>query len=213
MLVDGLPSVAVLRTASLPHTSHSRQAGGFEPDNVLIGFGDDGEEDGSLSQPPESPLLGFAMDGRRLYGPYDSTGALASGLDVCNGRWEEQVEGTDDGNPSGTDGSDTFLAYTYRASPSFPYLIGCRGPAGVALDAALAASAPEGIVSESGNYAYSEVDGGFILEVPEDGCPAGSFLNLESGECEACRAGTYGKDAGLAGLSCPGVSLKWTSVV
>ncbi|CAN0562377.1 unnamed protein product, partial [Ectocarpus sp. 12 AP-2014] len=36
-----------------------------------------------------SPLLGFAMDGRRIYGPYDSTLSLAWGLDVCNGRWEE----------------------------------------------------------------------------------------------------------------------------
>lgn len=97
-------------------------------------------------------------------------------------------------------------AYTYRASPSFPYLIGCWGPAGTPLDAALATTAAAGIVSESGDYVYSEIDGGFILEVPEDGCPAGSFLNTESEECEACHAGTYGKDAGIAGLSCPGVS-------
>ncbi len=160
--------------------SNCRQAGGYAPGNVLVGF--EGAADDLLPHPPESPLLGFAMDGRRLYGPYDSAGALAWGLDACNGRWEEQVDDNDDDNSSGADGNGTIQAYTYRASPSFPYLIGCWGPAGVALDAALEATAPEGNVSESGDYAYSQVEGGFVLEVPEDGCPAGSFLNLESGE-------------------------------
>lgn len=208
--VNGFPPAAVPRTSS-PSKSHCRQAGGYAPDNVLVGFEGDGAADDSLSQPPESPLLGFAMDGRRLYGPFDSTGSLARGLDVCNGRWEKQVEDNDDDVSSGADENGTVQAYTYRASPSFPYLIGCWGPAGVALDAALAVTAPEGNVSESGDYSYSEVEGGFNLEVPEDGCPAGSFLNLESGECEACRAGTYGKDAGLVGLNCPGVSHVFTA--
>lgn len=175
-----------------------QQAGGYEPSNALIGFeGDDA--DGLLSQAPESPLLGFALDGRKIYGPYDSTGVLAGGLDVCNGRWEEQANDT-------SVGSNGVYAYTYRASPYFPYLVGCWGPAGTPLDAALAATAAAGIVSASGDYVFSEVDGGFILEVPEDGCPAGSFLNIYSEECEACHAGTYGKDAGIAGLKCPGVS-------
>eukprot|EP00752_Nemacystus_decipiens_P014158 g12590.t1 len=173
------------------------EAGGYEPSNALVGFKGDGL-DGSLSQPPESPLLGLALDGRRIYGPYDSTGTLAEGLDVCNGRWEQQANDTDDGN------TETY-AYTYRASPSFPYLIGCWGPAGTSLDAALEATATAGIVSERGDYVYSEIDGGFLLEVPDDGCPAGSFLHTETQECEACPAGTYGKDAGLAGLTCPGV--------
>ncbi|CAN0305696.1 unnamed protein product, partial [Ectocarpus sp. 13 AM-2016] len=76
------------------------------------------------STPKESPLIGFAMDGRRIYGPYDSTLSLAWGLDVCNGRWEEQVDDTG-GNTAAV------YAYTYRATPSFPYLVGCWGPAGV----------------------------------------------------------------------------------
>lgn len=178
--------------------SQSQQAGGYEPSNALIGFQGDGG-DGSLLQPPESPLLGFALDGRKIFGPYDSTGTLAGDLDVCNGRWEEQASGTDE-EINGT------YAYTYRASSSFPYLVGCWGPAGTSLDAALAATAPAGIVSESGNYVYSEVNGGFLLQALEDGCPAGSFLNSDSQECEACHAGTYGKDAGITGLKCPGVS-------
>lgn len=188
-----------LTSARCPHnTSQSQQAGGYEPSNALLGFGGD-DEDGSLQLPPESPLLGFALDGRRLYGPYDSTGTLAGGLDVCNGRWEQQTNHTDDENGG-------VYAYTYRASPSFPYLIGCWGPAGTQLDAALEATAAAGIGSENGGYVYSEIDGGFILKVSEDGCPAGSFFSIESEECEACRAGTYGKDAGAIGLACPGVS-------
>ncbi|CAM9954154.1 unnamed protein product, partial [Hapterophycus canaliculatus] len=147
---------------------------------------------------------------RRLYGPFDSTNALALGLDVCNGRWEVQIDeggGSDDND--GSDGMKEVYAYTYRATPSFPYLIGCWGPAGAPLGAALAttrmAGAAPAILSASGDFAYTETAGGFLLEVAENGCPAGSFLSIDSGECEACGAGTYGKDAGLTGLECSGL--------
>ena len=33
-----------------------------------------------------SPLIGFALDGRGLYGLYESTGTYAT-LDACNGHW------------------------------------------------------------------------------------------------------------------------------
>lgn len=135
------------------------------------------------------------MDGRRLYGPYDATQSLASGLDVCNGRWEAngRTNGTTEGAPG--------VMYTYRATPSFPYLIGCQGPAGAKVDlTAVTAS-----VAVSG-VDYTAVGEGFLVEVPNEGCPAGSYLNVDSGTCEACRAGTYGKYAGLVGRSCPGVS-------
>lgn len=144
------------------------------------------------------------MDGRRLYGPYDSTLSLAWGLDVCNGRWEEQVDDTG-GSTTGV------YAYTYRATPSFPYLVGCWGPAGVPIGLASAIITAEraagDVASEiSGGFVYSKIEGGFIMEAVEDGCPAGSFLSIDSGDCEACRAGTYGKSAGLVGNGCPGVS-------
>lgn len=215
---------------TLPDTS-PQEDNGFEPAHALIGFELDASADGSLWQPPDSPLLGFAMDGRRLYGPYDSTGSLAGGLDVCNGRWEEneeeeegeEEEQVDDGNDDGSNTSSAggnnsrAHAYTYRATPSFPYLIGCWGPAGTPLDAAVAAAGGNDeshVVSEGGDYyAYSETENGFLLEVPKAGCPAGSFLNTDSGECEACRAGTYGKDAGLVGLACPGVSISEVYII
>lgn len=186
----------------------SQQEGGFTPANALRGFEGDSTDE-LLSTPPDSPLLGFAMDGRRLYGPYDSTNSLAWGLDICNGRWEEQVDdGVGDANRNGSDGSNEAYVYTYRATPSFPYLIGCWGPAGAPLEATAAAAPGDAptTLSASGDFAYTEVAGGFLLELAETGCPAGSFLSVDSGECEACRAGTYGKDAGLVGLECPGVS-------
>ncbi|CAN0415138.1 unnamed protein product, partial [Ectocarpus sp. 12 AP-2014] len=178
------------------------EAGGYKAANVLIGFEDENSE-GLPSTPRESPLLGFAMDGRRIYGPYDSTMSLAWGLDVCNGRWEEQVDDTG-GNTAAV------YAYTYRATPSFPYLVGCWGPAGVPIGAAsamttAAAAAAGDVASDSGGFVYSKIEGGFNMEAVEDGCPAGSFLSIDSGECEACRAGTYGKSAGLVGKGCPGV--------
>lgn len=183
---------------------------------MLRGFEGDGTDD-LLSTPPASPLLGFAMDGRRLYGPYDSTTSLASGLDVCNGRWEEQADGNGGNNDDvGNDGNEDVFAYTYRATSSFPYLIGCWGPAGAPPDAALGTTtttegAAPTTLSANGHFAYTEVEGGFLLEVPENGCPAGRLLNIDSGQCEACRAGTYGKNAGLTGLECPGVSLRLTA--
>lgn len=141
------------------------------------------------------------MDGRRLYGPYDATRSLAWGLDVCNGRWEI------DGLRSASTGADTDRnrLYAYRATPSFPYLIGCRGPAGISLDLAAAAAAA---ADTTNGLDSSIIDVGFLVEAgTPEGCPAGSFLSTESGECEACRAGTYGKDAGTVGAECPGVSL------
>lgn len=43
-------------------------------------------------------------------GPYSSTGALHTGLDVCNGKF------------------DSKLNYAYYATTTYPYLSGCFGP-------------------------------------------------------------------------------------
>ena len=170
------------------------QGAGYEPALAINGFeATPLDED---SPPPESPLLGFAMDGRRLYGPYDATRSLAWGLDVCNGRWE--IDGLH--SASAGAGVDQNRQYAYRATPAFPYLIGCDGPAGIALEVAAAmADATTGLDR-------SKIGVGFLVETSPEGCPAGSFLSGDSGECEACRAGTYGKDAGTVGAGCPGVS-------
>lgn len=51
---------------------------------------------------PPSPLIGYAIDGREIYGPYDETGQLASGLDACN-----------------------FKQSRYHLTPEHPYYLGC----------------------------------------------------------------------------------------
>lgn len=143
------------------------------------------------------------MDGRRLYGPYDATRSLAWGLDACNGRWE--IDGLRSGSSAETEAeANQNRLYAYRATPAFPYLIGCSGPAGIALDGAAAAAAAA--ADATSGLDRSKIGTGFLLEASPEGCPAGSFLSTDSGECEACRAGTYGKDAGTVGAECPGVS-------
>lgn len=171
------------------------QGGGYEPALAINGFGSNEDS----SSPPESPLLGFATDGRRLYGPYDATRSLAWGLDVCNGRWE--VDGLHSGSASAT-ADQKNRQYSYRATPSFPYLIGCRGPAGVTV------AATEAAADAADGDDHSKIGDGFLLveASPGGGCPAGSFLATGSGECEACRAGTYGKSVGHVGVECQGVS-------
>lgn len=129
------------------------------------------------------------MDGRRLYGPYDATRSLAWGLDVCNGRWEL------DGRNNGTVDADLGRFYTYRATPSFPYLVGCVGPAGIPL------GVPE-VVETATSLTYSISLGKYIVEDSYGGCPAGSVLSVDTGECEVCRAGTYQKEAGSVGVEC-----------
>ena len=169
------------------------QGGGYDPALALIGF-ESADSAGDESSPPESPLLGFAMDGQRLYGPFDATRSLAWGLDTCNGRWEI------DGLQNGITKVGKKQIYTYRATPEFPYLIGCPGPT------------DQRVVLEDSQkemttgVEYTPIDGGFLIEAQDGACPAGSFLSIDSGQCTACQAGTFGKDPGLVGQGCPGVS-------
>ncbi|KAJ0403375.1 hypothetical protein P43SY_007126 [Pythium insidiosum] len=55
-----------------------------------------------------SPLIGFALDGFPVYGPYAEDGQVATGLDACNGR-------------IGDDGTYRYHVTLNRA----PYIIGC----------------------------------------------------------------------------------------
>lgn len=59
----------------------------------------------AVKQP--SPLIGYALDGFPLYGPYTEAGVLPTDLDACNGR-------------IGDDG-----VYRYHVTTTAPYLIGC----------------------------------------------------------------------------------------
>lgn len=53
-----------------------------------------------------SPLIGLAFDGYAIYGPNDSNGSPATGLDECNGH------------------SDDERGYHYHVTAKFPYILG-----------------------------------------------------------------------------------------
>jgi hypothetical protein len=55
-------------------------------------------------------VIGFAMDGFPVYGPYDDSGSLHTGLDNCNGKFDAAGD------------------YGYYSTTTFPYHIGCFGP-------------------------------------------------------------------------------------
>ena len=60
------------------------------------------------SQGLRSPLLGYALDGFPIYGPFDETGTMPADLDACNGRFDSE------------------LGYVYHITPNVkPYIIGC----------------------------------------------------------------------------------------
>lgn len=194
-----------LPTLTMSHV-YMRQGDIYDPALAVLGFeipdSSMAISDESYTRVAASPLLGFAMDGRRIYGPFDATGSLARGLDPCNGRWEIN------GRPNGTAvevGQSIRAEYTYRATPDFPYLIGCLGPAGASTAAAAAAAVAAAGEEESEDTAGSNR---YIFE--EDAyprCPAGSYLSIETGVCRSCEPGSYGKDGGLVGARCPGVSI------
>jgi hypothetical protein len=58
-------------------------------------------------------MVGVAKDGHPIYGPYNSDGELwtCDDHDICNGRFFD----------NGT--------YGYIATSTFPYVVGCFGPA------------------------------------------------------------------------------------
>ena len=58
-----------------------------------------------------TPLIMCMLLHRWSSGPYDSTGSLVTGLDVCNGKFDS------------TSGS-----YAYWATTSYPYFSSCFGP-------------------------------------------------------------------------------------
>jgi len=55
-----------------------------------------------------SEILGYALDGYPIYGPYTCGGVLPDDLDQCNGHEHDDLEG-----------------YHYHVTPTYPYIIGC----------------------------------------------------------------------------------------
>eukprot|EP01062_Namystynia_karyoxenos_P081500 TRINITY_DN8978_c0_g2_i1.p1 TRINITY_DN8978_c0_g2~~TRINITY_DN8978_c0_g2_i1.p1 ORF type:complete len:1061 (+),score=245.94 TRINITY_DN8978_c0_g2_i1:84-3185(+) len=62
-------------------------------------------------------VIGIAKDGNVVFGPYNADGTLITGVDVCNGRHLTF---------SNIAGGGTH--YSYVATSTFPYFVGCFGP-------------------------------------------------------------------------------------
>jgi len=58
-----------------------------------------------------SAVIGYALDGFPIYGPFDDRGKFHTGLDSCNGKLLREPP-----------------YYAYYATPDWPYLVGCFGP-------------------------------------------------------------------------------------
>ncbi|KAI9022120.1 hypothetical protein DFJ74DRAFT_111807 [Hyaloraphidium curvatum] len=71
-----------------------------------------------------SPLVGYSLDGRGIYGRWESSGKLPTDLDACGGHYGPV--------PAITVGNVTYPAaskvYHYHLSPHPPYTLGCFGP-------------------------------------------------------------------------------------
>ena len=59
-------------------------------------------------------IIGIALDGHAIYGPYNSDHELwtCEDHDVCNGHWFSEMDDT----------------YAYITTSTHPYMIGCWGP-------------------------------------------------------------------------------------
>jgi hypothetical protein len=40
-----------------------------------------------------SPIIGYMLDGWPIYGPYDANGDIVTGLDNCNGKVDDDLQG------------------------------------------------------------------------------------------------------------------------
>lgn len=78
----------------------------------------------NVSDAGHSKLAAIMLDGRGLYGAYESTGVLASGLDACNGHYGPV--------PSTTINGVTYPAemnvYHYHVTDGAPHTQACYGP-------------------------------------------------------------------------------------
>ncbi|KAJ8603022.1 hypothetical protein CTAYLR_001570 [Chrysophaeum taylorii] len=80
----------------------------------------EGEDGDSMDGHEDLQIVGIALDGHLVFGPYASSTVEVydgTGLDMCNGvRYDDDADGTRD-------------AYAYFMSKTFPYQMGCWGPA------------------------------------------------------------------------------------
>ena len=71
-----------------------------------------------------STLAGVMLDGRGLYGPYESSNTLPSNLDACNGHTGPTPASTANGMTVAASAS----VYHYHTTTYAPFTIGCYGP-------------------------------------------------------------------------------------
>jgi hypothetical protein len=75
-----------------------------------------------------SKLVGVLLDGRGIYGKYESASTLPSNLDACNGHYgpvpafSETINGVTVSYPAASN------VYHYHVSTNAPYTVGCFGP-------------------------------------------------------------------------------------
>jgi len=71
-----------------------------------------------------SQLVGIALDGRGIYGKWESSGATPTDLDACNGHYGDV--------PAYSDTEKSYVAatnvYHYHITDAAPFTIGCFGP-------------------------------------------------------------------------------------
>lgn len=109
----------------------------------------------ALSSTGHSSLAALMLDGRGLYGRYETTGTKPTNLDACNGHTGPV--------PAYTNGSISFPAatnvYHYHSSDAAPFTVGCFGPvaslaACKALYSSSCGSGYSNFTVSGGNYTY-----------------------------------------------------------
>ncbi|KAJ8603021.1 hypothetical protein CTAYLR_001569 [Chrysophaeum taylorii] len=92
----------------------------FDDDVSITTLMFEGEDGNSMDGREDLEIVGIALDGHLVFGPYASTSFdvyEGTGLDLCNGvRYDDDADGARD-------------AYAYFVSKTFPYQPGCWGPA------------------------------------------------------------------------------------
>jgi hypothetical protein len=113
-------------------------------------------------------LIGYSLSGYPIYSPLDSRGALHKFLDNCNGKF---VNGS----------------YSYYATFSFPYIMGCDGPG----------------VYIAGEQQVSAENLPSVTGAKYNSCPGGNFQSLQyPGACEPCPAGKYSSGSQKVASTC-----------
>ena len=83
----------------------------------------------SASAAGHSTMVAVMLDGRAVFGQYESTGAKPADLDACNGHYGP-TPSTTVANSDGTSSTygSTIMSYHYHITTEAPFIAGCFGP-------------------------------------------------------------------------------------